>query len=363
MDSPLGSECDYRKETDRSHTKKGDNTRQGERIGLDIAKRSFQVHGVEARGKVVIREQLTRGKVLGSFAQLPSCLLGLEACGGAHDWARELGKLGHAVRLMAVQYLRPYRTKQKNDQNDAAALCEAVFRPRTRWVPVKSAAQQAVLTGHRARELLVTERTAWAKQIRGVVLEYGVVIAQGIQRLRRALPEVLAAAETLPERVREVGEEVRERVRELARRIAEYDRRIEQRAKQNEAARRLMQVQGVGPITATAVGATSGDGHAFQHGRQFAAWVGLVPRQHSTGGKTSVGRRTKHGKVYLRTLLLQGARAVLQCSAKRTDQKSRWVEQGRRRRGSNMAAVALAAKHARILWARLARGREYQLAA
>jgi transposase len=346
-----------------SHTKKGDRTMQVECIGLDIAKSSFQVHGVDARGKVVIRKQLTRGKVLGYFAQLPSCLIGLEACGGAHYWARELGKLGHDVRLMAVQYIRPYGANQKNDQNDAAAICEAVSRPRTRCVPVKSEAQQAVLTVHRARELLVTERTALANQIRGVVMEYGIVIAQGIQRLRRALPEVVAAAETLPELVREVVEELRERLLELDRRIAEYDRRIEQLAKQDEAARRLMQVEGVGPITATAVVATIGDGHAFQQGRQFAAWVGLVPRQHSTGGKTILGRITKHGNVYLRTLLIHGARAVLQCSAKRTDQKSRWVEQVRRRRGSNIAAVALAAKHARILWTLLARGREYQLAA
>ena len=208
----------------------------------------------------------------------------------------------------------------------------------------------------------MTERTALANQSRGVVLEYGIVIARGIQGRRRALPERLTA-ETLPELVGEVVEELRERVLELARRIAEYDRRSEQLAKQNEAACRLMQVEGVGPITATAVVATLGEGHAFQHGRQFAAWGGLVPRQHSTGGKPVLGRITKHGNVYLRTLLIHGARAVLQFSAKRTDQKSRWVEGVRRRRGNNIAAVALAAKHARILWALLARGQEYRLAA
>jgi transposase len=262
-----------------------------------------------------------------------------------------------------VQYIRPYRTGQKNDQNDAEAICEAVSRPRTRCVPVKSEAQQAVLTVHRARELLVTERTALANQIRGVVLEYGIVIAQGIQRLRRELPELLAAVETLPELVREVVAELRERLVELDRRIADYDHRIEQLAKQNEATRRLMQVEGVGPITATAVVATIGEGHAFQHGRQFAAWLGLVPKQYSRGGKTVLGRITKHGTVYRRTLLIHGARAVLQFSAKRPDRKSRWVEQVRRRRGDNIAAVALAAKHARILWALLARGQEYQLAA
>lgn len=341
---------------------KGDNIMQAVRIGLDIAKSSFQVHGVDAHGKVVIRKQLSRSKMLVYFAQLPPCLVGLEACGGAHYWARELGKLGHDVRLMAVAMIQPYRTNQKNDANDAEAICEAVSRPRTRFVPVKSEAQQAVLTVHRARELLVTERTALANQIRGLLMEYGVVIAQGIQRLRRTLPEVLAA-ETLPVLVREVGTELRERLVELDRRITDYDHRIEQLAKQDEAARRLMQVEGVGPITATALVATLGDGHAFEHGRQFAAWLGLVPTQHSTGGKTVLGRITKHGNVYLRTLLIHGARAVLQFSAKRSDRKSRWVEAVRGRRGNNIAAVALAAKHARILWALLARGEEYQLAA
>jgi len=332
------------------------------RIGLAIAKRSFQVHGVDVHSKVVIRKQLSRPKVWESFAQLPPCLIGLEACGGGHDWARELGKLGHEVRLLAVQYIWPYRTHQKNDQNDAEAICEAVARPRTRCVPVKSEAQQAVLTVHRARALLGTERTALANQIRGVAMEYGLVIAQGIQGLRRELPKLLTV-ETLPTLVREVVEELRERVLEVDQRIAEYDHRIEQLAKQHEAARRLMQVGGVGPITATAVVATIGNGQAFQHGRQVAAWLGLVPKQYSTGGKTVVGRITTHGNIYFRTLLIHGVRAGLQFSAKRTDQKSRWVEAVRQRRGNNLAAVALAAKHARILWALLARGQESQPAA
>jgi len=345
-----------------SDTKKGDTTMQVVRIGLDIAKSSFQLHGVDAHGKVVIRKHLSRGKVLPYFAQLPPCLVGLEACGGAHHWARELQKLGHAVHLMAAAMIQPYRTGQKNDANDAEAICEAVSRPRTRFVPVKSEAQQAVLTVPRARALLVTERTALANQLRGLLMEYGLVIAQGIQRLRRELPAVLTK-ERLPELVREVVGELRERLLELDRRLTDYDHRIEQLAKQHEAAQRLMQVEGVGPMTATAVVATVGEGQAFHHGRQFAAWLGLVPKQHSTGGKTVLGRITKQGNVYLRTLLIHGARAVLQSSARRNDQKSRWVEAVRQRRGNNIAAVALAAKHARILWALLARGEEYQLAA
>jgi transposase len=233
-----------------------------------------------------------------------------------------------------------------------------------RFVPIKTVEQQAVLTVHRARELLVTERTAVANQIRGLLLEYGVAIASGLQRLRRELPSVLSAEDkALPTLARTVVVELQARLVELDERIAGHDRRIAQVARQSEAAKRLMQVEGVGPITATAVVATVGDATTFHHGRQFTAWLGLVPKQFSTGGKPALGRITKRGNVYLRTLLIHGARAVLQWTAKRTDAKSVWVEGVRRRRGDNIAAVALAAKHARILWALLARGQEYQLAA
>ena len=334
------------------------------RIGLDIAKSVFQVHGVDEHGKVVIRKQLSRDKVLAYCAQLPACRIGIEACGSAHYWGRELQKLGHDVRLMAVPLIKPYRTKQKNDRNDAEAICEAVSRPQMRFVPIKTVEQQAVLTVHRARELLVSERTAVANQIRGLLLEYGIAIATGIQRLRRELPGTLnSEAEALPTLARTVVSELHARLQELDERIAGQARQIAQVAKQSEAAKRLMAVEGVGPITATAVVATVGDAKAFPHGRQFAAWLGLVPKQFSTGGKAVLGRITKHGNVYLRTLLIHGARAVLQNSAKRSDAKSQWVEALRQRRGDNIAAVALAAKHARILWALLVRGQEYQLAA
>jgi len=302
--------------------------------------------------------------VLPFFAQLPVCRIGMEACGSAHYWGRELQKLGHEVRLMAVQLIKPYRTKQKNDRNDAEAICEAVSRPQMRFVPIKTVEQQAVLTVHRAREWLVTERTAVANQIRGLLLEYGVALAPGIQRLRRELPNVLSAADdTLPTLARTVVTEVQARLREVDERIAGHDRQIAQVARQSDAAKRLRRVEGVGPITATAVVATVGDAKAFHHGRQFAAWLGLVPKQFSTGGKPLLGRITKRGNVYLRTLLIHGARAVFQSTGKRTDAKSVWVEDVRRRRGDNIAAGALAAKHARILWALLAREQEYRLAA
>ncbi len=335
---------------------KGDNTMQVVRIGLDIAKSSFQVHGVDAHGKVVIRKQLTRAKVLNSFAQLPPCLVGLEACGGAHYGVRELQKLGHDVRLMAVQCLKPYRTKSKNDRNDAEAMCEAVARPQMRFVPIKTVEQQAVLTVHRARELLGTERTAVAKQIRGLLLEYGVAIAPRSQGLRRELPAVLSAEDhVLPHGV---GTEWRERLRELDERIGGHDRQLAQVARQTEAAKRLMRVEGVGALTATV-----GDAKVFSHGRQVAAWLGLVPKHCSTGGKPRLGQLTKRGNVYLRTLLVHGARSVRQCTAQRTDAKSVGVEAVRHRRGDKIAAVALAAKHARILWALLAGGQEYGVAA
>jgi transposase len=334
------------------------------RIGLDLAKHVLQVHGVDRHGKVVIRKQLTRAKMRGFFAQLSPCLIGVEACASAHYWARELSQFGHTVRLMAPQFVRPYRKNPKNDGNDAEAICEAVSRPNMRFVPVKSAAQQAVLTVHRARELLVGDRTALVNQIRGLLAEYGIVVPQGIARLRRVLPSVLDdAANGLPGLARETIAELQERLWDLDARIAAYDRRIAQLARQHEAAQRLMQLEGVGAATATAMVAAMGDGKAFKNGRQCAAWLGRVPQQYSSGGKARLGHISKRGNVYLRTLLIHGARSVLQLAGQRTDAKSRWAERLRQRRGNNIAAVALAAKHARIIWARLARGQEYRQAA
>jgi transposase len=334
------------------------------RIGIDIAKQVLQVHGVDRRGKVVMRKQLTRGKLLPFFAQLSPCLIGMEACATAHYWARELTKLGHDVRLMAPQFVRPYRQNPKNDSNDAEAICEAVSRPTMRFVPVKSVAQQAVLTIHRARELLVRDRTALVNQMRGLLAEYGLIGAQGIERFRQTLPRLLEDADNgLPILASDVIAELQERLRDLDQRIAAYDSRLAGLARQSDAARRLMQLEGVGAVTATAIVATIGDGTVFKNGRQFAAWLGLVPRQYSSGGKPRLGRISKRGDAYLRTLLIHGTRSVLRLTGQRTDAKSRWAEQLKQRRGSNVAAVALAAKHARIIWAMLARNQEYRTAA
>lgn len=331
------------------------------RIGIDLAKSVFQVHGVDASEKTVVRKKLSRGKLLAYFAQLPPCLIGMESCGGAHYWARELRKLGHEVRLMAPQFVAPYRKNDKNDSNDAEAICEAVGRPNMRFVPIKNEQQQAVLALHRARELLVGERTALINQARGLLAEYGIVVAQGPARLRAALPEVLEDAENgLPCLAREVFADLYDRLQGLEKRLSDYDRRVERLARENASARALMQVEGIGPLTATALSASVGDARMFKNGRQFAAWLGLVPRQFSSGGKSRQGRITKRGDVYLRTLLVHGARAVMRYMVRRDDAKSRWVTALKERRGFNKAAVALAAKNARILWAILAKGAAYQ---
>lgn len=336
--------------------------KQIRRIGVDLAKNVFQVHGVDSHERVVVRRALSRAKLREFFAELPPCLIGMEACGSAHYWARELGRLGHEVRLMAPQFVSPYRKNDKNDGNDAEAICEALGRPNMRFVPVKDAEQQAVLCVHRARALLVAERTGLINQVRGLLSEYGIVVGQGASRLRRALPELLEDADNaLPALAREVFAERYHHLQALDARIEAYDRRLGALAEQMSAPRRLMQVPGVGPLTATAVVATVGDARMFRNGRQFAAWLGLVPRQHSSGGKVRLGRITKRGDAYLRTLLVHGARSVL-CRPGE-DPRRRWAQALVQRRGFNKAAVALAAKQARLLWALLAHPDDYRPAA
>jgi transposase len=329
------------------------------RIGIDLAKQVFQVHGVDERGHTVLRRRIARVQLRPFFAQLHPCLIGVEACGSAHYWARELRALGHDVRLIAPQFVTPYRKNDKNDGNDAEAICEAVGWPHMRFVPVKDVGQQAVLTVHRARQLLVAERTALVNQTRGLLAEYGLIVPAGIGALRRTVPGLLETPE-LPALAREVFADLADRLRAVDERIAVYDHRIVQLARQTEPAQRLMQAPGVGPVTATALVATVGNARAFKNGRQFAAWLGLVPRQHSSGGTRRLGQITKRGDVYLRTLLIHGARTVMRHLARRTDATSRWVAALHARRGFNKAVVALAAKHARIVWALLATGRPYQ---
>jgi transposase len=330
------------------------------RIGLDIAKNTFQVHGVNAHGAVVMRKQLSRGEVLRFFANVPACVVGIEACAGSHYWARELKRLGHDARLMAGQFVASYRKSGKNDANDAEVICEAVGRPNMRFVPIKNEEAQAVLTVHRARQLLVSERTALANQIRGLLGEFGIVIAAGLAPLRRRLAQIGAGQQALPVLARETVGELHDRLRLLDACISQYDKKIEAIARGSEPARRLMRVEGIGPVTSTALVASVGDARAFTNGRQFAAWLGLTPSQHSSGGRSRLSHISKRGNVDLRTLLIHGARSVLQFTSKKADRKSIWVEALKARSGTNVAAVALAAKQARIIWALLARGTEYQ---
>lgn len=330
------------------------------RIGMDLAKNVYELHGVDGADKPVLRKRLTRAKVLKFFAKLEPCVVAMEACGGAHHWARELRALGHQTRLIDPRLVAPYRRGGKNDGNDAEAICEAAARPTMRFVPVKSTEQQAVLSVHRARSLLVAQRTALVNHIRGLLAEFGLVCPQGRDKLRRALPEFLEDADNaLPDLAREVFAELHQRLLELEQRVADYDRRINALAKTSPEAQRLMQIPGVGALTATALLATVGTARDFHHGRQFAAWLGLTPRQFSSAGKTRLGRITKRGDVHLRTLLVHGARSVVRLAAHRDDPRSRWINALRTRRGFNKAAVALAAKNARILWAMLARGENY----
>lgn len=330
-------------------------------VGIDLAKSTFSIHGVDRHGKVVIRKQLSRSKLLPYLAQLPPCLIGMEACSSAHYWARELTQLGHRVGIMAPRFVAPYRKSGKNDDNDAEAICEAVSRPHMRFVPVKGAEQQAVLCLHRVRKGVVDERTAQINQLRGLLAEFGLVMPKGRYSAQQAIPLILEDAENaLPDLARRLLQEIYKRILRLNEDILRYDRELSALARHSEAARRIMQVPGIGSQTATAILASVPDPSLFRSSRHFAAWLGLVPRQYSTGGKTRLGRITKQGDKYLRTLLIHGARAVLITAGKKHDRLSRWVHELSVRRGFKKAAVALAAKNARILWAMLMKRENFQ---
>lgn len=321
-------------------------------VGIDLAKNVFSLHAVDELGATVMRKTVTRARLAGLVAQWPACLIGLEACSGAHEWARRFQAFGHTVRIMASRFVAPYRKSGKNDGNDAEAICEAVQRPSMRFVPVKSAEQQAVLSLHRVRQGFVEERTATINRIRGLLAEFGVVLPNRAVEVRRG---AAAQAERLPPLAYRAIADLLQHLSALDERIKSYDQELERLALASEPAKRLMTVPGVGPLTALATVASVGAAHEFSSGRQFAAWLGLVPRQWSTGGKARLGRITKRGDAYLRTLLILGARAALQMATRRDDRLSRWAMAVKERCGYHKAVVALAAKNARIVWALLAR--------
>jgi transposase len=330
-------------------------------VAIDLAKNVFAVCGANAAGKVIWRKELRRGQLLGFMRKLAPCLVGMEACGGAHYWARQLIVLGHDVRLVSPALVTPYRKGNKTDRNDADAILEAVTRPSMRFVSIKTVAQQDVLALHRIRSLLLKNRTALCNQLRGILRERGVAVRTGVTALKRALPTILAEENSeLSGEVCDLLIEMADWLRTLELRIASCDQKLAHKFKVDERCKRLAQVPGVGPLAATALVAAIGNAREFRNGRELSAFLGLVPRQHSSGGKRVLLGITKRGDRYLRTLLIHGARASLRWSATKTDPYSRWATRIKTQRGSNIAAVAMANKNARILWALLNRSDRFR---
>lgn len=329
-------------------------------IGIDLAKAVFQIHGVDERGKVAVRKQLKRAEMATYFANLEPCLIGMEACGSAHHWARKLESYGHTVKLMAPQFVKPYVKTNKNDMADAEAICEAVGRPNMRFVATKTVEQQAILSVHRARQGFVKARTAQGNQIRGLLSEFGIVIPQDIRSITKQVPEILEDGDNgLPGTMRNLIERLTENLKEMDRQAKELEAQIQQWHREHEASRKLAEIPGLGPITASAIVATVGDAREFKNGRQLAAWLGLVPRQNSSGGKQTLLGISKRGDTYLRTLMIHGARAVIRVAENKAEPES-WMRKLMGRRNNNVAAVALANKNARIVWALLAHDRMFR---
>ncbi len=329
-------------------------------LGIDLAKNVFQVHGIDQHGKVILKKQLKRAQMAPFFINLPPCLIGIEACGSAHHWARKLQSLGHTVRLMAPQFVKPYVKTNKNDAADAEAICEAVGRPNMRFVPVKNIEQQAVLALHRVRQGFVKARTAQGNQIRGLLAEFGIIIPLGISNIASRVPELIEdASYELPGAFRVLVQRLLDHLKELDRQVDELEAQIQAWHRNSDLSTKIAQVPGIGPISASALVAAIGDAKNFDNGRQLAAWLGLVPRQHSTGGKSNLLSISKRGDTYLRTLLIHGARSVIYHAAKRPESCT-WISTIVNRRNKNVAAVALANKNARIVWALLAHDRRYE---
>jgi len=331
------------------------------RIGVDLAKSVIQVHAVDAAGKLLTNRQLSRDKFLTWCAQLPvGCVVAMEGCGGAHHWARKLIALGLNAKIIAAHLVAPYRLQGKggkNDANDAAAVCEAASRPNMNFVPVKTTVQQGLLCVHRLREGLKEERTACVNRIRGMLTEFGLVVSKSPEKLREKLTDMLEdASNDLSGVARLVIEEAYSHWKEIEERIKWCDQRISAHVKDDAQAKAAKELMGVGPVTASAVVATVGDFNQFKNGAQFGAWLGLTPRQNSSGGKSNLGGITKRGDMYLRMLLIQGAKSAVMTAHKRDDPISKWLHQLREKSGWQKAAVAMANKNARILWAMMTKG-------
>lgn len=327
-------------------------------LGIDIAKNVFQLHGVDSRGEVILKKRLTRKSLLPFLSTISPCLIGMEACCGSNYWGREFIKLGHEVKLMSPQFVKPYVKTNKNDYNDAEAICEAVTRPTMRFVAIKSVDQQNIQALHRMRSRLVSQRTGLVNHIRGILLEYGLVLPQGITQVRKNLRPLLEDRNTiLPLMIRELIHELMDELILLDNRITQFDQRIKKICAMSEVCQRLIQVPGIGPMSATALVATIGDISYFKNGRHLSAWLGLVPRQSSSGNKQVLLGISKRGDKYLRKLLIHGARAVIY----RMKNRSTWIQALVARSGINKACVALANKNARIIWALMTTGKNFHV--
>jgi len=331
-------------------------------LGIDLAKQSFQLHGVNEQGQTVMRKSLTRKKLTAFIANLAPCLIGLEACGGAHYWVRVFEHFGHNVKMMAPQFVKPFVKSNKNDAVDAEAICEAVQRPSMRFVPAKGVEQQDIQSMHRIRSQAVARRTALSNQIRGLLMEYGVVIPKGISYVRKEIPLVLEdAGNELSFLFRELLHDLYKEMIHLDERVKTLENKLKTICRQNEDCQRLLSIPGIGLLSATAIVAAISDVSVFKSGREFSAWLGLVARQHSTGGKPTLLGISKRGDSYLRTLLIHGGRTVVRVADKYQDKRNQWISNLEHRRGKNISAVAVANKNARIAWALLSNKTTYQV--
>ena len=329
-------------------------------IGIDLAKDVFQLHGTDAKGKQVLSKRLNRQTLTECITQLQPCLIGIEACMGAFYWARVFKTMGHTVKIMAPQFVKPYVMANKNDRNDARGIAEAVTRPDMKFVAVKSVEQQDVLLLHRVREQLMKQKTAQVNQIRGLLMEYGVVIPKGIKHMN-TLTEILENnEEKLTPKAIVIFKQMHEQFKIYEQQIALYDKEIAQDVAQNSVCKEIMKIDGVGPITASAIVATVGDAKEFKNGRQMAAWLGLTPKQHSSGNTIRLSGISKRGDCYVRKLLVHGARSIVNTCQKKTDKKSKWVADKKNRIGYNKTSVALANKNARTILAIIATGECYR---
>ena len=329
-------------------------------LGIDLAKNVFQLHGTDAKGKRVLSKRLSRQNLVEFVAKLSPCLIGIEACTGAHHWARLFETMGHTVKMMAPQFVKPYVRSNKNDRNDARGIAEAVTRPDMKFVPIKKIEQQDILLSHRARQLAVKQRVAQANQIRGLLAEYGVIIPKGISYIKSMMQVLEDNKDKITSKAKEIFVRLYEQFKKYSEQVEIYDKEITQMAEQDQMCREIMKIEGIGPLSASAAVATIGDAKVFKNGREVAAWLGLVPKQHSSGNTIRLSGISKRGDRYVRSLLIHGGRTVVKNCENKKDDRSKWIANKKHRCGFNKTAVAVANKNARIIWAILATGECYR---